>query len=215
MARRNRPAADRDTRAPDAHTPSSPTRPPVICLYCYRRDKRIIISWATLEGAAAFLEYLVQDFATPDKFKWVKSDATRRTGLLWENEGVRVEADTEAGLERLIETETTWELPEPYTSQIAQFMSDHVVEPDDRSTEARAAKKQRRARGEPKPDKPPTKASSRPADFVHVSELVPDVAPPHARAALRTLGWPKPDYGWWFALSDKDRVTKAIKGALK
>lgn len=213
MARRKGRAADPDTRAVDAHSPSSPTRPPVICLYAYRADKRIICSWATFEGAAAFLEYLVQDFVTPDKFKWVKSDITRRTGLLWETEGVRLEADTEAGLEKLIETETSWELPEPYTSQIAQFMSDRVIEPDERSTEGR--RKPKRERGEPKPPKPPTKASTRPDGYIHISELVPDVAPPHARAALRTLGWTKPEYGWWFAPSEQARVSKAIKGALK
>ena len=213
MARRNRSTADLDTRASDAHTPSSPSRPPIICLYLYRRDKRLIVSWATYEGAAAFLEYLVQDFAAPDKFKWRKESVTRRVGIVWEDEGVRLEADTEAGLERLIEADTTWELPEPYTSQLRQFLSDHVVEPDERSTEGRAAK-QRRPRGEPRPAKEP-KSAARPVGFVHIAELVPDVSPPHARAALRKLAWDKPEYGWWFAPGDAARVSKAIKGALK
>lgn len=213
MARRERSAAHSDTRASDAHTPSSPSRPPVICLYLYRLDKRLVISWATFEGAAAFLEYLVQDFSDPTRYKWSKHHLTRRVGLNWETEGVRLEADSEANLERLIDTETTWELPEPYTSMIRQFLSDRVIEPDERSTEGRAAK-QRRPRGEPKPPREP-KSAARPVGYVHIAELVPDVSPPHARAALRKLAWAKPDYGWWFDPARKTEITKAIKGALK
>jgi len=215
MARRQRSAADSDTRTAESHTPSSPSRPPVVCLYLYRLEKRLVVSWATFEGAAAFLEYLAQDFKDPAAFRWIKHSVTRRTGIHWDHEGVRLEADSEEALEKLIETETSWELPEPYTGMIRQFLSDHVIEPDERSTEGRAARKPRRAPGEPKPPKAPSKSDTRPVGFVHISELVPDVPPPHARAALRKLAWAKPDYGWWFAQSDKDRVSKAIKGALK
>ena len=50
--------------------------------------------------------------------------------------------------------------------------------------------------------------------WLHVSEVI-DCEPSHARAALRKLGWDKPDFGWWFDPKRKDEVAKAIKGALK
>ena len=214
MARRKRSAVEADTRAVDYHTPSSPSRPPVTCLYVYRGEKRCIVSWATFEGAAAFLEYLVKDIEDPSAFRWIKHSVTRRTGLVWDGYGLRVEAGTEAELETLIETETSWELPEPYRGMISQLWSDKVPEPDAHSSEARAARKAERANKDPRAKKEP-KSSSRPEGWLHVSEVVPDVEPSHARAALRSLKWEKPDFGWWFDPKRKAEVAKAIKGALK
>lgn len=214
MARRKQQAAERDPSSPDTHTPSSPSRPPVTCLYVYRGEKRCIVSWATFEGAAAFLEYLVKDLEDPSAFRWIKHSVTRRTGLVWDGYGLRVEAGTEAELETLIETETSWELPEPYRGMIAQLWSDKVPEPDAHSSEARAERKAQRANKEPRAKKEP-KSSSRPEGWLHVSDILPGVEPSHARAALRKLGWNKREFGWWFDPKRKDEVVKAIKGALK
>lgn len=214
MAKRSRQAVERDPSAPDLHTPSSPSRPPVTCLYVYRGEKRLIVSWATFEGAASFLEYLVKDIEDPTAFRWIKHSVTRRTGLVWDGYGLRVEAGTEQELETLIETETSWELPEPYTRQIAQLWSDKVPEPDANSSEARAERKAQRANKEPREKKQP-KSSSRPEGWLHVADIVPDVEPSHARAALRSLKWEKPEFGWWFDPARTKEVAKAIKGALK
>ncbi len=213
MARRERSATQGSTPASNNHTPSSPSRPPVICIYAYRPEDRLYISsWATIQGAAALIEALTQDEPDPADFTYVKSQApTRRVGIKY-NSGLRIEADTEAGLEEAIETEVTWELPEPYHSMVKQFLGDTVVAPDDRSTEGRKAKKAPRTRGEPKPQR--EAGPKAPVGYVHVSSILPDVEPAHARAALRKLGIPKPDYGWWFAPDDKSIVTK-IRSALK
>ena len=96
MARRKQQAAEANQRVATDHSPSSPSRPPVTCLYVYRGEKRCIVSWATFEGAAAFLEYLVKDLEDPSAFRWIKHSVTRRTGLVWEGYGLRVEAGTEA-----------------------------------------------------------------------------------------------------------------------
>ena len=210
MARRKQQAVERDPSAVDAHTPSSPSRPPVTCLYVYRGEKRCIVSWATFEGAAAFLEYLVKDIEDPSAFRWIKHSVTRRTGLVWDGYGLRVEAGTEQELETLIETETEWVLQEPYRGMITQLWSDKVPEPDAHPSEARAER--RAARAECPREK---KTPERPEGWLHVSKVVPDVEPSHARAALRSLGWEKPDFGWWFDPKRKDEVAKAIKGALK
>ena len=211
MARRKQQAAEANQRVATDHTPSSPSRPPVTCLYVYRGEKRCIVSWATFEGAAAFLEYLVKDIEDPSAFRWIKHSVTRRTGLVWDGYGLRVEAGTEAELETLIETETDWVLPENYRRQITQLWSDKVPEPDAHSSEARAERKAARANKEPREKKTP----ERPEGWLHVSEVVPDVEPSHARAALRKLGWEKPEFGWWFDPKRKAEVAKAIKGALK
>jgi len=215
MARRNRRAADPDTRAADAHTPSSPTRPPVVCIYCSREanpEKLLVINWATWVSAASFLEALIED--EEGEPKWLKHKAGRWTQLVWPS-GLTVTTRDDETLEKLAEAESGWELPEPYTSMIRQFLGDGPVIGADHERRP----KERGEDGEKKPrvkkDKAPSAASNRPAGFVHIAELVPDVKPPHARAALRTLKWTKPEYGWWFAPSDKDRVSKAIKGALK
>ena len=211
MARQRRSAAEASPRSAEHHTPSSPSRPPIICIYAWRSDKCLITPWATIEGAAAQIEHLVAQEPDPADYKYVKSQGpTRRTGIYYPS-GLRIEADTEAGLEEAIAFEPLWELPEPYVSQARQFLSDHVVEPDDRSTEGRA-RRTRTPRGEPKPKR--EAGPKAPAGHVHVSELLPDVEPAHARAALRKLGWAKPDYGWWFAAGDKKTIA-AIKGALK
>lgn len=211
MARRKQQATERDPGAVDAHTPSSPQRPPVINLYVYRGEKRCVVGWATFEGAAAFLEYLVKDLEDPLAFKWIKHSVTRRTGLSWGE--LRVEAETEEALERLIETETDWVLPDNYRGMITQLWSDKVPEPDSNSSEARAARKAERANKEPRAPKTP-RSAGRPEGWLHVSEII-DCEPSHARAALRKLGWAKPDFGWWFDPKRKDEVAKAIKGALK
>lgn len=213
MARRKQQAAEANQGVATDHTPSSPSRPPVTCLYVYRGEKRCIVSWATFEGAAAFLEYLVQDIEDPSAFRWIKHSVTRRTGLVWDGYGLRVEAGTEAELETLIETETDWMLPEPYRGMINQLWSDKVPEPDAHSSEARAERKAARANKEPREKKVP-RSASRPEGWLHVSEVI-DCEPSHARAALRKLGWDKPDFGWWFDPKRKDEVAKAIKGALK
>ena len=213
MARRKQQAAEANQRVATDHTPSSPSRPPVTCLYVYRGEKRCIVSWATFEGAAAFLEYLVKDIEDPSAFRWIKHSVTRRTGLVWDGYGLRVEAGTEAELETLIETETSWELPEPYRGMIAQLWSDKVPEPDVHSSEARAARKAERANKEPRAPKE-KKSAARPEGWLHVSSII-DCEPSHARAALRKLGWDKPDFGWWFDPKRKAEVVKAIKGALK
>lgn len=213
MARRKQQAAERNPSASDAHTPSSPSRPPVTSLYVYRGEKRCVVSWATFEGAAAFLEYLVKDIEDPTAFRWLKDSVTRRTGLVWDGYGLRVEAGTEAELETLIETETDWMLPENYRGMIAQLWSDKIAEPDPHSSEARAARKAERASKEPREKKTP-KSAARPEGWLHVSEVI-DCEPAHARAALRKLGWEKPEFGWWFDPKRKAEVAKAIKGALK
>ena len=213
MARRKQQAVEANQRVATDHTPSSPSRPPVTCLYVYRGEKRCIVSWATFEGAAAFLEYLVKDIEDPSAFRWIKHSVTRRTGLVWDGYGLRVEAGTEAELETLIETETDWVLPEPYRGMITQLWSDKVPEPDPHSSEARAERKAARANKEPREKKAP-KSAGRPEGWLHVSEVI-DCEPSHARAALRKLGWEKPDFGWWFDPKRKDEVAKAIKGALK
>lgn len=217
MARRNRSAAEEDTRAPDAHTPSSPSRPPIVCIYCRREDrddKVLVIGWATWAGAASFLEALIED--QEGEPKWLKHKTGRWTELAWPS-GLRVTCRDDNALEKLTETETDWVLPEPYTGMISQFLNDNVPvgadferRPKERA-DPDAPPREKRA----KKDKPAPKASNRPAGYVHIAELVPDVKPPHARAALRTLKWTKPEYGWWFAPSEKARVEKAIKGALK
>lgn len=214
MARRNRSAADTSTRAPEIHTPSSPSRPPVICIYAWRSDKCLIVSWATIHGAASFIEALVDQEDDQTAYRYVKSEApTRRVGIVYES-GLRIEADTEAGLEAALDYEVTWELAEPYRSQVKQFLSDHVLEPDDRSTEGRAARK-KAPRGERTPVERKPKGPGVPAGYLHVSAILPDVEPAHARAALRKLGWAKPAYGWSFDPAETKKVATAIKGALK
>jgi len=217
MARRNRSAAATDTRASDAHTPSSPSRPPIVTIYCGREDnpeKLLVVSWSTWAGAAAFLETLIEN--QEGEPKWLKHKSGRWTQLVWP-EGLTVTTRDDDTLEKLAEADTDWELPEPYVGMIAQFLgdgpvvgADHERRPKERGGDPDNPKPRRE-----KKDKAPSKSANRPAGFVHIAELVPDVKPPHARAALRTLKWTKPEYGWWFAPSDKDRVSKAIKGALK
>lgn len=216
MARRERSAAHSDTRASDAHTPSSPSRPPVICIYCSRQerdDKLLVISWATWESAAGFLEKLIED--QEGEPKWLKHKSGRWTQLVWPS-GLTVTTRDDDTLEKLAEADSgDFELPEPYVSQIRQFLGDGAPV----GTDYERRPKERGADGERKPrvkkDKAPSKSSNRPAGYVHISELVPDVQPPHARAALRTLKWTKPEYGWWFDPSRQAEVSKAIKGALK
>lgn len=218
MARRKRPAAESDTRALDAHTPSSPSRPPVVCVYCSREsnaDKLLIVSWATWEGAASFLEALIEN--EEGEPKWLKHRLGRWTQLVWPS-GLTITTRSDETLEKLVETETDWELPEPYTGMVRQFLSDSPVvgadferRPKERGSDP---DKPKRTRGVKK-ERAPTKASNRPENFVHISELVPDVEAAHARAALRTLKWTKPEYGWWFDPARKAEVGKAIKGALK
>lgn len=215
MARRNRQAVDRDPSSLDQHTPSSPSRPPVVCIYCRREDnpdKVLIVPWATWEGAASFFEAVVQD--QEDEPRWLKQPESRFTELAWSS-GLRVRCGSERQLEKLCDQETDVEMSEPYLSQIAQFLSDAPVVGEEHTRRP----KERSERGEKKPreKKAPRekKTPDRPAGFVHVSELVPDVEPPHARAALRSLKWEKPSYGWWFDPSRAKEVSKAIKGALK
>lgn len=216
MARRERSAADQDQEAAHRHSPSSPSRPPVVNLYVYRGEKRCIVGWATFEGAAAFLEYLVKDIEDPTAFKWIKASITRRTGLEWPGTGLRVEAETEAALERVIETETEWVLPENYRRMVTQLWSDKTAEPDSNSSEARAARKAERAERKNEPRAPREKKTpARPEGWLHVSEICGDVAAPHARAALRQLKWEKPAFGWYFDPKRASEVNKAIKGALK
>lgn len=213
MAKRSRPAADRDTRAADAHTPSSPSRPPVVAIYCTRQDredKLLVSSWATWAGAAAFLETLIEN--EEGEPKWLKHKSGRWTQLVWPS-GLTVSTRDDETLEQLAEAETDWTLPEPYCSEITQFLGDGVpvgADHERRPKERGEAKAPRE-----KKDKVPSKSASRPSGFVHIAELVPDVQPAHARAALRTLAWTKPDYGWWFDPSRRAEVAKAIKGALK
>jgi hypothetical protein len=211
MARRERSAAEAGSRPSAIHTPSSPSRPPILCVYASRSDKQYIVPWATYEGAAAFIEALVAEEPDPTDYKWVRSEApTRRVGIVYPS-GLRIEGDSEAGFEKALETETSWELPDPYRSEVRQFLSDYKPAPDDRSTESRAARRTR----EPREPKPKREAGPKAPDgYVHVSTLLPDVQPPHARAALRKLGWEKPAYGWWFPAGDTKTI-KAIKGALK
>ena len=102
-------------------------------------------------------------------------------------------------------------LPENYRGMIAQLWSDKVPEPDPHSSEARAERKAARANKEPRA---PKKSAGRPEGWLHVSDII-DCEPSHARAALRKLGWEKPDFGWWFDPKRKDEVAKAIRGALK
>jgi hypothetical protein len=215
MARRNRSAAGSDTRAPDSHTPSSPTRPPIVSIYCGREDaadKLLVTSWATWAGAAAFLETLIED--QEGEPKWLKHRLGRWTQLVWPS-GLTVTTRDDDTLEKLAEAETTWTLPEPYVSEIRQFLGDGPV---------LGAEFERRPkeRGIPDPSKPPREKKEKkpsgpkaPAGWLHVSALVPDVQPPVARAALRSLGWTKPAFGWWFDPAEQIKVTKAIKGAIK
>lgn len=217
MAKRNRSAADSDTRASENHTPSSPTRPPVCCIYCSREshpEKLLVTNWATWEGAASFLEALIED--QEGEPKWLKHKQGRWTQLVWPS-GLTVTCRDDKLLEKLSTATTSWSLPEPYLSQIRAFLgdgaiigADHERRPKERGGDPAAPKTPR-----VKADKAPSKSSTRPVGFVHIADLVPDVKPPHARQALRSLQWEKPDYGWWFAPTDADRVSKAIKGALK
>ena len=217
MARRNRSAADRDPSSLDQHTPSSPSRPPIVCIYCSRQerdDKLLVISWATWESAAGFLEKLIED--QEDEPKWLKHKLGRWTELAWAS-GLRVSTRSDDTLEKLAEADSgDFELPEPYAGMISQFLSDGPVVGADHE-------RRPKERGDPdKPREPRTpreprvkKSDNRPANYVHIGELVPDVEATHARAALRTLGWTKPEYGWWFDPARRAEITKAIKGALK
>ena len=124
MARRNRSAADSDPQAFDGHTPSSPSRPPVVTIYCSRadrEDKILITSWATWVGAASFLEALIAD--QEGEPKWLKHKLGRWTQLVWPS-GLTVTTRSDDSLERLVEQETSWELPEPYLGEIRQFLGD-------------------------------------------------------------------------------------------
>lgn len=213
MARRNRSAADSDPQAFDGHTPSSPSRPPVVTIYCSRadrEDKILITSWATWVGAASFLEALIAD--QEGEPKWLKHKLGRWTQLVWPS-GLTVTTRSDDSLERLVEQETSWELPEPYLGEIRQFLGDAELVGNDHE-------RRPKERGEPRAkrerkEKAPSKASNRPSNFVHIAELVPDVSPPHARQALRSLRWEKPEYGWWFDPARGKEISKAIKGALK
>ena len=215
MARRNRPAVESDTSAFDFYSPSSPSRPPVVAIYARREDnpdKILITSWASWKGAAAFLEALIQD--QEGEPKWLKHKGGRWTQLTWPS-GLIVTTRNDATLEKLVETETTWELPEPYLGQIRQFLGNAVpVAAEHERRPRERGEKTERAPRTPR-EKTPTKSSNRPAGLVHIAELVPDVSPAHARAALRTLKWTKPEYGWWFEPSRAAEVSKAIKGALR
>lgn len=214
MARRNRSAADSDTRTADAHTPSSPTRPPVVCIYCSREsnpDKFLVVGWATWESAASFLEALIED--EEGEPKWLKHKQGRWTQLVWPS-GLTVTTRSDSTLEKLVEQETSWTLPEPYVGMIAQFRGD--APPVAAEYERRPRERGETGEKTPRVKKDrPVKSSNRPASYVHVGELVPDVEAAHARAALRTLKWIKPEYGWWFDPARKAEVTKAIKGALR
>lgn len=214
MARRNRSAADSNPRAIDSHTPSSPSRPPVVCIYCSREDrddKLLVTGWATWEGAAGFLEALIE--SQEGEPKWLKHKAGRWTQLVWPS-GLVVTTRSDDTLEKLAEADSgDFELPEPYLGQIAAFLgegtpvaADHERRPKERGEE--------RTPRTPR-EKKPSKSSGRPAGYVHIGELVPDVEAAHARAALRTLKWTKPEYGWWFDPARAKEVSKAIKGALK
>lgn len=214
MARRQRSAAESDTRALDAHTPSSPSRPPVVSIYCRREDrddKFLVVSWATWESAAGFLEKLIED--QEGEPKWLKHKLGRWTELAWES-GLRVSTRSDDTLEKLAEAESgDFELPEPHVQQILQFLGDGVPVANDHERRPKERGGERAPR-EPR-EKKPKKSDGRPAGFVHISELVPDVSPPHARQALRSLKWDKPEYGWWFDPARAKEVSKAIKGALK
>lgn len=212
MARRNRPAADSNPGTSERHYPSAPSRPPVVCIYCSREDnpdKILITTWATWEGAASFFEYLIKD--QEDEPKWLKHKQGRWTQLVWSS-GLVVTCRSDELLERLCETETDWTLPEPDRGRVTQFLSNSPVVGSDheRRPKTRGEEKPKREPKEKKPAGPKA-----PAGWLHVSELVPDVEAPHARAALRKLGWAKPAFGWWFDPKRKDEVAKAIKGALK
>lgn len=216
MARRDRSAADRDTQAADRHTPSSPSRPPVVTIYCSRQDREdkvLIVSWATWQSAAGFLEAIIED--QEGEAKWLKHKLGRWTQLVWPS-GLTVTTRDDKTLEKLAEADSgDFTLEEPYLGMIRQFLSDSepVANDYERRPKERGEKSERKPR-EPR-EKRAKKSDNRPAGFVHVSELVPDVSPPHARQALRSLKWEKPDYGWWFDPSRAKEVSKAIKGALK
>lgn len=213
MARRKRSAVEADTRAVDYHTPSSPSRPAVVCIYCSRQDnpdKILVITWATWVSAASWFELLIEN--EEGEPKWLKHPLGRWTQLVWPS-GLTVTCRSDDLLERLVEEEGGWTVPEPYVGSIRQFLSDAPVADTSIRPRERGAPKERKERVAR--EKAPTKASNRPAGYVHVSELVPDVTPPHARQALRSLGWDKPEYGWWFDPARGKEVSKAIKGALK
>lgn len=213
MARRNRPAADSNPGTSERHYPSAPSRPPVVCIYCSREDnpdKILITTWSTWEAGASFLEYLIKD--QEDEPKWLKHKSGLWVQLVWAS-GLVVTTRSIASLERLCETETDCTLPEVEQQKIAQFLSNSAPVAADHE-------RRPKTRGEDKPEREPRalrekKTPSRPEGWLHVSDILPEVEPAHARAALRKLGWAKPAFGWWFAPAEKDKVAKAIKGALK